>query len=60
MPIIRREKVEEIITQLIERTSRPEDEIREEVESIARINGFQIEESSTVSLVEHFSKRKVA
>ncbi len=54
--IISREEVEKMIKKIVHETDRREDDVRREVEALARINGFQIEDSTTMSLVEHFSK----
>lgn len=56
MPLISRRDYETMIKNIAEETGSPEEEIRKDAEAVARINGLQIEEPDTMSLVEHFLK----
>lgn len=58
--LISRKEIEIMIKKIADKTGRGEDDVRREVEALARINGFQIEDSTTMSLVEHFSKMATA
>lgn len=56
MPLISKKDFEEMIRRKVEETGIPEEKVRLDAETVARLNGYQIEESDTISLVEHFAK----
>lgn len=56
MALISRENFEEIVQRMSEETGVSLEKVRIEAEKIARLNGFQIEESTTISLIRHFQE----
>lgn len=56
MALISREKFEKIVQKMSEETGVSLEKVRIEAEKIARLNGFQIEESTTISLVRYFQE----